>query len=162
MHKIVILLGSNQGDRKSLISRAIHLIESQLGKCSMASSIYETEAWGFKSDYSFLNQVVNFKTQRSPLEILQITQGIEKQLGRIRNSDIYESRTMDIDLLFYDSQIIKENNLEIPHPRLHMRRFTLEPLAEIMPEFVHPSFKKTIQELLNSCEDKLNLKKLNN
>ena len=112
MHKIVILLGSNQGDRKSLISRAIHLIESQLGKCLMASSIYETEAWGFKSDYSFLNQVVNFKTQRSPLEILQITQGIEKQLGRIRNSDIYESRTMDIDLLFYDSQIIKENNLE--------------------------------------------------
>ena len=160
MHKIVILLGSNQGDRKSLILKATKLLQIQIGIYSTASSLYESEAWGFRSESAFLNQVLVLETNLSPQEVLQIALTIEKELGRISNADGYASRTMDIDLLFYDDQIIEEKDLQIPHPRLHLRRFTLEPLAEIMPDFVHPILNKTMHELALSCQDNLNLTKL--
>lgn len=162
MHKIVILLGSNQGKSKNLILKAKDMLISKLGKCLKESSLYESEAWGFKSESNFLNQVVLFETQLLVLEILQIALDIEKELGRIRNSAGYASRTMDIDLLFYDDLIISETDLQIPHPRLHLRRFTLEPLAEIMPDFIHPELKKNMLELLNLCTDNLSLTKLEN
>lgn len=153
MHKITILLGSNQGNRKELIMKAIQLLEIKLGKCQKVSSIYESEAWGFEADTAFLNQVLVFDSTLKPEEILQIGLDAEKKLGRTRNEGGYASRTMDIDLLFYDNQIIEEENLQIPHPRLHLRRFTLEPLVEIMPDFIHPKLKKDMRELLKVCTD---------
>lgn len=153
MHKITILLGSNQGNRKELIMKAIQLLEIKLGKCHKVSSIYESEAWGFEADTAFLNQVLMFDSTLKPEEILQIGLDAEKELGRTRNEGGYASRTMDIDLLFYDNQIIEEENLQIPHPRLHLRRFTLEPLVEIMSDFIHPKLKKDMRELLKVCTD---------
>lgn len=153
MHKITILLGSNQGNRKELIMKAIQLLEIKLGKCHKVSSIYESEAWGFEADTAFLNQVLMFDSTLKPEEILQIGLDAEKELGRTRNEGGYASRTMDIDLLFYDNQIIEEENLQIPHPRLHLRRFTLEPLVEIMPDFIHPKLKKNMRKLLEVCTD---------
>lgn len=153
MHKITILLGSNQGNRKELIMKAIQLLEIKLGKCHKISSIYESKAWGFEAEITFLNQVLVFESALKPEEILQIGLDAEKELGRTRNEGGYASRTMDIDLLFYDNQIIEEENLQIPHPRLHLRRFTLEPLVEIMPSFIHPRLKKDMRELLEVCTD---------
>ncbi len=153
MHKITILLGSNQGNRKELILKAIQLLETKLGKCHKISSIYESEAWGFEAETAFLNQVLLFESHIEAQEILHIGLEIEKELGRIRNKEGYSSRTMDIDLLFYSNQIIEEENLQVPHPRLHLRRFTLEPLVEVMPDFIHPKLKKTMSELLEVCTD---------
>ena len=162
MHSVVILLGSNQGNSKGLIFKAKQLLQAKLGKCVIASSIYESEAWGFQADTAFLNQVIVIETRLKPHEILQISLGIEKELGRIRNTEAYSSRTMDVDLLFYDDLIIEDANLQIPHPRLHLRRFTLAPLYEVLPDFLHPKIKKTMRELFESCTDKLNPIKLEN
>jgi len=160
MHSIIILLGSNQGNSKDLIIKAEQLLQAKLGKCINASSIYESEAWGFQSETNFLNKVLAIETKLKPNEILRISLDIENELGRKRNTNGYSSRTMDIDLLFYDNQIIEENDLEIPHPRLHLRRFALAPLAEILPDFIHPKLRKTIHELLDSCTDNSNINKL--
>ena len=153
MHKITILLGSNQGNRKELILKAIQLLEIKINPCQKVSSIYESEAWGFEAETAFLNQVLLFESPLEAQEILHIGLEVEKKLGRIRNKGGYTSRTMDIDLLFFDNQIIEEENLQIPHPRLHLRRFTLEPLVEIMSGFIHPKLKKTMRELLEVCPD---------
>lgn len=160
MHKITILLGSNLENRKELILKAIQLLENKLGKCQKVSSIYESEAWGFKADTSFLNQVLQFESPLEAQEILHIGLGIEKELGRIRGAEGYASRTMDIDLLFYDDQIIEEEKLQIPHPRIHLRRFTLEPLVELSPDFIHPKLKKSMCELLKVCPDNILPKKI--
>ncbi len=162
MHKAVLLIGGNLGDRKTLISRAKQMLESQVGACIQYSSIYESEAWGFQSESSFYNQVLVLETLLSASAILKIALKIESELGRKRESTSYASRTMDIDILFYDEQIIDQEDLEIPHPRLHLRRFTLLPLVEILADFVHPKIKKTLGELLDSCDDDLNTKKLEN
>lgn len=162
MHKTVLLLGSNMGDSKGLILKAKNLLEIKLGSCIKSSSIYESESWGFKTTDSFLNQVLVFENELRPQEILLIALELEIELGRVRNKKGYSSRTMDIDLLFYDQEIIKQDDLEIPHPRLHLRRFTLEPLVEILPDFIHPIFNKTLHKLLVNCTDNLSVKKLEN
>lgn len=160
MHKITLLLGSNQNNRKALILKAIELLETKIGSCQKVSSIYESDAWGFEADTPFLNQVALFESDLKAQEILQIALETEKELGRIRNKEGYASRTMDIDLLFYDDEIIEEENLQIPHPRIHLRRFTLEPLVELMPDFIHPKLKKTMHELLQVCSDTILPKKI--
>lgn len=91
-------------------------------------------------------------------DLLKVNLQIEKDLGRVRNGDKYSSRTMDIDILFYDNDCINQDDLIVPHPRLHLRRFVLEPLNEIVPNFIHPVFNKSISELLNECEDTSDLK----
>ncbi|MBN1651954.1 MAG: 2-amino-4-hydroxy-6-hydroxymethyldihydropteridine diphosphokinase [Bacteroidales bacterium] len=162
MHKTVLLLGSNLGNSKALILKAKNLLEVDLGTCILSSSIYISEAWGFETNNSFLNQVLVFETDLKPKEILYLALDIETKLGRERSSEGYSSRTMDIDLLFYDQEIMKDEELEIPHPKLHLRRFTLEPLSEIMPEFIHPVFQKTMHKLLVNCTDNLSVTKLKN
>lgn len=162
MHSLVILLGSNQGNSKALIISAKQLLQAKLGKCTKASSIYKSEAWGFQSETAFLNQVLVFETLENPHKVLEIALEIEKELGRIRKTDAYTSRTMDIDLLFYDDLIVEEANLQLPHPRLHLRRFTLAPLTEVLPDHIHPKLKKTLRELFESCKDTLNVIKLEN
>ena len=125
----------------------------------MASSFYETAPWGFECDENFLNQVVVFQTRLSAFDFLQRCLETEKRLGRIRlaGGPRYSSRPIDIDLLFYDSVILNTPDLILPHPRMQERNFVLTPLAEILPDFVHPVFQKTIATLLQVSSDSSDL-----
>ena len=123
------------------------------------SSIYETAAWGKTDQQNFLNQVIEISTNLSSTALLERILAIEKQIGRIRK-EMWGERIIDIDILYYANEVIKSQRLVIPHPYLHERRFTLEPLHEIAPNFVHPVFNKTTSSLLNECKDRLEVKKI--
>ncbi len=151
---VFLLLGGNLGDREANLSATRKWIRGEIGNISLASGIYETKAWGVENQPDFLNQVIQVQTTIEAEEIMEIALWIEKQMGRIRHQRWHE-RTMDIDILFYGEAIINADNLQVPHPRLHERRFTLAPLAEIAPDFTHPVLKKTAQELLDECSDSL-------
>lgn len=156
----VTIFGSNSGKKQELIIQAIRQL-SQAGEIVLSSSFYETEPWGFKCHENFLNQITVFETLLSPEEFLKTCLDIEKKLGRVRTSNgpRYSPRPIDIDLLFCDSQIINTPTLTLPHPRLSERNFVLIPLAEIMPDFVHPVLGKTIANLLTESPDRLQVKK---
>lgn len=160
MNKVFLLIGGNLGDRLALLNAAKEHISKDAGKITQESSIYETAAWGFVSEQDFLNQVIIISTDLSPNQVLRKCQIIENILGRVRQSEHYASRTMDIDILFYNDEIINTRDLIIPHERLHQRRFTLEPLVEIAPNFIHPVNKKSPSELLHECTDKAKVKRL--
>ena len=156
MNTVFILLGGNLGKVRDNFIRTNKLLEEALGHISQKTAIYQSEAWGFKSESVFLNQVVVCKTKLSAHDILMHTQSIEKLIGRkvkTQNAN-YSDRLIDIDILFYNKEIIETKDLIIPHPRLHMRRFTLMPLNEIIPNFIHPKFNKSIAWLNKQCEDK--------
>ncbi len=159
-NEVYLLIGGNIGDRFKLLEQAKRAISKKIGEIKNESSIYETAPWGFKAEQSFLNQVVKISTKLSPQKILKFCFEIEDGLGRERKSNQYESRTMDIDILFYNDEIVNEPGLIIPHPKLHLRRFTLVPLTEIEPGFVHPVFKKTSAVLLENCNDNSKVQKL--
>jgi len=161
-HSIYILTGSNLGDKKQYLLTARNELSKRIGTLIKESSLYESEPWGFTSEDSFLNQVLLYETCLSPHEILEITQQIEYENGRVRTGNGYTSRNLDIDILFYDDLIIHSDNLTIPHPRLHERKFTLLPLNEIAPNFVHPVIKSDIANILNTCEDKSIVNKIQN
>ena len=147
--KIVLGLGSNLGDRKNIILQAYELLEEKLGKKTQESTMIETKAWGFESENLFLNSVAVFETEKTPIESLVICNEIEALLGRRRNPNAttYENRPIDIDILFYENEIINEHDLKIPHPLIPQRDFVLIPLKELMPNFVHPVLNKAIKEL---------------
>ena len=154
MHKCFLLLGSNLGEKIKILESALDAINATIGAVVQKSSFYQSAPWGFEAADNFINTVAEVNTQRTPGEILVAIHDIEAGLGRVRgNSGGYQSRTIDIDILFYDDEIIDRQNLTIPHPRLHSRRFTLKPLAEIAPDFIHPVMGKSIVELLDSCDD---------
>lgn len=136
------------------------LISSLLGTVLSRSSIYETEAWGFDADESFYNRILMLDTSLSPEESLKSCLKIEKLRGRERSHSGYESRIIDIDILFYDSRIIETEHLKIPHPKMHLRRFVLEPLNELIPHFEHPVFKKKVAQLLRDCTDTCGVRRL--
>jgi len=158
MYHCFLLLGSNQGNRLDLINQAIHKIEEGIGRVENTSSVYETEAWGFKSEQDFLNMVVEIRTELTAGDVLNEILGIEKELGRVRNSKVYASRLIDIDILFFDDEIVNESQLRIPHPRLHERMFTLKPMMEICPGKIHPVFHETVEQLVEKCDDELKVK----
>lgn len=160
MIKLYTLLGGNLGDKKKIFEEARELLGERIGEISALSAIYETEPWGFQSDDVFWNQVLKFETKLSPEEILERTQQIERDLGRIRKKKQYDSRMIDIDILFYGDQIIERENLIIPHPRIQERKFALVPLNEIAPELIHPVFQKSIRQLLDQCRDSLSVEKV--
>lgn len=154
MHKCFLLLGSNLGEKDKILKRAMAAIKGKIGEIVLKSSFYQTEPWGFESSENFINIVNKVNTRKTPEEILMSIHEIEADLGRIReNSSGYQSRTIDIDILFYNDEIIDYKDLTIPHPRLHLRSFTLKPLAEIAPDFIHPLLGKSIRDLLASCDD---------
>jgi 2-amino-4-hydroxy-6-hydroxymethyldihydropteridine diphosphokinase len=161
MAQAVILLGGNLGDRFYYLTKAKEFISKRIGTLRKISSIYETEAWGFNTETQFLNQVIIVETGLSPHELLHQTQSIENLLGRVRNINKmgYESRIIDIDILFYDSEIIETPELQIPHINLHLRKFTLIPLAEIIPFWIHPILGETVENLALNCFDKAEVKK---
>jgi 2-amino-4-hydroxy-6-hydroxymethyldihydropteridine diphosphokinase len=149
---LYLLLGSNLGDRLALINEATTLIIERVGEVLKLSQIYQTAPWGVIDQPAFLNQVLKVETALQPIDVLNVILKIEKQLGRERK-EVWGERLIDIDILYYANVVVSMNDLAIPHPQLHRRRFTLIPLVEIAPDYVHPKLKKTNQELLYNCED---------
>ena len=152
---VFVLLGSNLGDRELLVNQASKMIGERCGKIVAKSRLYESEPWGFKSEHWFLNQVVKVETALSPDDLMKELLEIEKELGRDRSvpHEGYVSRPMDLDILYFGNEIIDNQMVTAPHPRLHERRFTLLPLCDVAPDFVHPVMKKTNLQLLDECQD---------
>ena len=133
-HMVYLGLGTNLGDKRKNLNDAIRMLENQVGEVEKVSSVIETEPEGFKSDNMFLNAVVKVRTALSPFELLDITQDVEKSLGRKEKSSngIYHDRVIDIDILLYDDINISTPRLVIPHPRMTQREFVMTPLTEIL------------------------------
>ena len=162
IERMGLLLGGNVGDRLLYMKKAVDLLALQWGPPQQLSSLYQTAAWGFEAE-DFYNLVVVFKSNTKPITCLEITQNIEKKLGRSEKSKEgqYQSRVMDIDILFYGQEIIDKEVLQIPHPRIAERRFVLEPLMEIMPSFKHPKSQRSIKSLWEQCPDTSRIMRLN-
>ena len=153
-HTIFLLLGSNIHPRTVYLKKAIEFIDNSLGEIISISSLYESEPWGFEASVAFLNRVVCLESSFEPLEILKRTQEIERLLGRTtKTNGVYVSRTLDIDLLFFDDEIIDLPELTVPHAQIANRRFTLIPLAEVDPAKIHPGLNRTCRQLLDDCTD---------
>ncbi len=150
-----ILLGSNMGDREVVLDNAIKEIEKRCGRIVNKSSLYESEPWGFDTDLYFLNQAIAVETELEPHDLLKELLTIEAELGRRRNENHigYESRPIDLDIIYIDDMINEDEDLILPHPRMHLRRFVLVPLSEISPDFVHPILRESNSTLLDRCED---------
>ena len=150
MHKVFLSLGSNLGNRILNLQNALHYISEQLGDIKSVSALYETEPWGFDSDNKFVNTAIKLETNLNSNELLQKCMWVENKLGRKRNKTKlgYSSRIIDVDILFFDDEIINLANLIIPHTHLHKRKFVLEPMLEIAPDWKHPILHKTAKEML--------------
>lgn len=148
MHTVYLSLGSNIGDRKALMDRAVTLLGEQAGTIQAVSSYIETAPWGFISDNAFLNSCVKIATELSPRDLLAATQNIERQLGRTGKSErgTYHDRPIDIDILLFDDISIEESDLIIPHPLMFERDFVMQPLREIAPpELVEGAFRRMLK-----------------
>lgn len=152
---VFISIGSNLGQRFAMLQHAIQSVNEHIGTIVAQSSVFETEPWGFQAAHPFLNQVIAVKTSLPAHEVMRLLLTIEAAAGRKRDAQAagYQSRTLDLDILYFDEQIIHEESLIIPHPRLHMRKFVLLPLCEIAPEFMHPVLKQSNRSLLANLSD---------
>ena len=160
MNKVVLLLGSNLGDGQLLFQQVICLIDDRLGKLEMQSALYQSPPWGFEHENDFINQVLIMNTEKDAEQVLQSCLQIEVDLGRKRIEQGYGARTIDIDVLFVNDEVMETESLVLPHPRLHLRKFTLLPLVDLIPDFVHPILQKSIQELLVTCDDNSEVRKI--
>jgi len=151
---IFLLLGSNLGDRLNNLTTARLLIEEKVGEIIHKSAVYRTEAWGKTDQPEFYNQVIQLQSMLLPEDLLAIVLMIEKEMGRVR-VEKWGTRIIDIDILFYNTSLIKTDTLQVPHPEIQNRKFTLLPLDEIAADFIHPGLQKTIHQLLAECEDQL-------
>ena len=158
-HTVIILAGSNLGNRWENIQDAIELV-SMISTIESKSSLYETEAWGNENQQSFLNQALIIQSEFEAEALLNELLLIENKLGRVRNRK-WEPRVIDLDILFFDDEIIQTSNLTVPHPEIQNRKFVLEPLCELIPGFIHPVLKKSVLQLRTDCNDKLEVRKLN-
>lgn len=152
---VFLSLGSNTGDRLSNIQQAVNFLSNDNSiEVAACSSFYETEPWGKKNQPWFVNAVIAIRTELKPVELLKICQNIEAMLGRNRENEIHwGTRSIDIDILFYDNLIFSNEILTIPHPYVHMRAFVLVPMLEIKSSFVHPVLGKTIEQLHNELDN---------
>jgi 2-amino-4-hydroxy-6-hydroxymethyldihydropteridine diphosphokinase len=155
-NQVFILLGTNLGDRVSNLEKAKNEIDLKIGKVIKTSNLYETAPWGITDQPSFLNQVLQVSTYLKCEKILSLILKIELDMGRKREVK-WGSRLIDIDILYFGNKVIKKQELIVPHPFLQERRFTLVPLAEIAPDFIHPILQETNSELLEKCEDDSNV-----
>lgn len=159
MIDVYLLLGSNVGNREEKLQQAINQIVNWTGMLVKTSSLYETEAWGFKNQMAFLNLCIQIKTILPAPQLLTKLKQIETDLGRIETIK-WGPRVIDIDILFYGNEIINTDKLIVPHPYLAERKFTLEPLNEIASHFMHPVLHKTIAQLLAECRDNSDVRRL--
>ena len=152
-HQVMVSLGSNQGNRLSLIESCIVLIHNEVAVVVKVSKIYETPAWGFESD-PFYNCVLLLHTSKAPQKLLNQLLKVEKKLGRVRNQVAeYQPRPIDIDILAFDEEIVATETLQIPHPMLQKRKFVLQPLLDLDSNWEHPVLKKSVAQLLAETED---------
>lgn len=159
MNGAYLIIGGNMGDRMQLLKLCREYILEEIGSIAKVSGIYETAAWGKTDQASFLNQVLWVHTKLDPVALLRKCLYIEKKMGRERLLK-WESRLIDIDILFYENEIIKEEKLTLPHPFIHQRRFVLVPLNEIASDFIHPVLHKSIFQILKECDDALEVVKV--
>jgi len=159
-HQAVLLLGSNEGDSMKFLRFAMSEIEIWVGKIVTSSSIYRSKAWGNTQQADFLNSVLHVQTNLDPLKLLKTILTIEQSAGRTR-SEKWGPRCLDIDILYYDDIVYKDDQLLIPHAGICNRRFTLVPLCELIPEHIHPVTGKTNQWMLDHCSDTCAVLKLN-
>ncbi len=151
---IFLQTGTNLGNKHQNLLKANELIVQLIGEIVAQSKIYETEAWGITNQPTFYNQVLKVETHLAPLQVLLRIQDIEEQLGRVRKEK-WGERIIDIDILFYDEQVVREKDLIIPHPEIQNRNFVLIPMLEIASDWMHPLLGKTIEELYIASEDRL-------
>ena len=157
MNKVYLLIGGNMGDRLQNLRQSINRL-SACGTVMQQSAVYETEAWGKTEQDPFLNQALLLETSLPAQSLISAILAIEEEMGRSR-TEKYGPRIIDIDILFYNAGIIHEPHLTIPHPEIQNRRFALAPMHEIAPQLIHPVLHKTIQQLLDECPDKLEVRK---
>jgi len=160
MNRVYISLGSNRGKREENLQRSIELLNEKAGKVVQRSSVYETEPWQMTDSTNFLNQVVLLETALNADTLMDTILGIESALGRIRIAERYEPRTIDIDILFFNNDVLETEKVTVPHPHLHQRRFVLNPLSELAPGFIHPVLQKSMEQLLQECGDSLEVSRL--
>ncbi|WP_185882944.1 2-amino-4-hydroxy-6-hydroxymethyldihydropteridine diphosphokinase [Blattabacterium cuenoti] len=166
-HYVFLMQGSNNGDRKKYLEDSFILIQKNIGNIIQKSSYFESEAWNMKKNTPlFYNRVLHVETIYSPIFILKTIFSIEKMIGKETHiqsmkKTVYKNRKIDIDILLYDSIIMNSNLLTIPHPMLHLRKFVLLPMSNIIPEKIHPILNKSIVEILGLCSDSLIVKKIN-
>ncbi|MBR5542115.1 MAG: 2-amino-4-hydroxy-6-hydroxymethyldihydropteridine diphosphokinase [Bacteroides sp.] len=144
MHQVYLSLGTNLGDKEANLKMAVNEITKRVGKVTSLSAFYTTEPWGFTSEHAFLNAVCRVYTTHSPMEVLRITQDIERLLGRLKKSinGAYSDRMIDIDILLYDDLQMETPELTIPHPLMWERDFVMIPLKEIAPDIIHPNHER--------------------
>lgn len=159
MNLAYLILGGNKGDKFKNLQIAIKHIETWLGTVVKKSDIYVTAAWGNHDQPDFANQVICLQTNLPAQELLNELLRIEEELGRVRDHQKWMERTMDIDVLFFNDEIIDTDVLKIPHPFIQERKFVLVPMAELAPKFRHPILKKSIETLLAECKDELEVSK---
>ena len=152
MNQVFLQLGSNLGDREQLLFDATTIITDKIGAVVSKSKVYESTPWRVEGQENYLNQIVKIETEFTPKETLQYALDIEEELGRVR-VEKWGERLIDIDIIFFNNEIIETSDLCIPHKHMHERNFVLEPLNEIAPEYIHPKYKKTIAELLEQSKD---------
>ena len=160
IHIASIALGSNLGDKKENINRAICLIK-QFSTVTKHAKLYMTEPWGYNTKNNYLNTAVTIETKYSPFQLLKKLKEIEKKMGRIKLSDVYEDRIIDLDILTFDNLKISTKELIIPHPKIAERKFSIVILKDLFYDDVIPGLNKSAQELLHQCEDKLKVQRIN-
>tara|TARA_Y100001968_G_C19239150_1_gene658508 strand:- start:103 stop:603 length:501 start_codon:yes stop_codon:yes gene_type:complete len=157
-HNVYISIGSNQGDKVNNCYLAIQKLRT-ISLISKISSFYKTSSWGYNDDF-YINFVIQIFTSYSPQKLLKKILFIEKEMGRIRKSKQYNSRIIDLDILFFDQIVFNQSNLIIPHPYFHLRKFVLIPLLEIAPDLICPQKKIKISDILNECNDQNSVEKI--
>lgn len=159
MNSTYLLLGSNMGNSPEQLQKAKNFVEQKVGNIAKSSGLYQTAAWGYTNQPDFLNQVILVQTAFGAAETLHLILNIEQDMGRIRTVK-NAPRIIDIDILFFNHEVISSDILKVPHPEIPNRRFVLIPLNELSPNFIHPVFYKSISRLLSECVDTLDVKKV--
>lgn len=155
MNIVVLALGSNLGSREENIKESLTRISTEIGKIKEISKVYETEPFGFEAEQSFLNLCISIETILSPEQVLNCSKQIEIQMGRTSHNDNqYHSRPIDIDIIFFNDQIVDIPGLKVPHPQYKSRKFVLAPLNDLVPDFIDPQTLLTVNEIFVNCDDK--------
>lgn len=158
MNLVYLLIGGNMGDRSENLAQAREWLQLECGTIEKTSSIYETEAWGHNDQPPFLNQAIFLTTELPVTDLMNCILNVEKKIGRIRK-DKYGPRIIDIDIIFFNDEIVNNSVVTVPHPELQNRRFVLVPLVEIAENVIHPTLKRSCFDLLCECNDELLVKK---